>query len=117
MCFRVCCLLLMTNTKGCDAIEPDNIQAFEETNTGFPLTAADQLAYNSWLCAAVHNLPMAIGLKNDGGQVADLLACYDFAVVEECFEQSICPGTCLVSCLGSLTRVAKLFLPASTPPC
>ena len=34
--------------KGCDGIEPDNIQGYQE-DTGFSITAADQLAYNRWL--------------------------------------------------------------------
>lgn len=31
--------------KGCDGVEPDNVDGYQN-NSGFPLTAQDQLAYN-----------------------------------------------------------------------
>ncbi|MGO9877017.1 MAG: endo alpha-1,4 polygalactosaminidase, partial [Acidimicrobiia bacterium] len=34
--------------KGFDALEPDNIDGYEN-DTGFPLTAQDQLTYNTWI--------------------------------------------------------------------
>lgn len=75
--------------KGFDAVEPDNIHGYTE-NTGFPLTYADQLAYNRWLADEAHARGLSIGLKNDEEQVADLLADYDWAITEECFVDEWC---------------------------
>lgn len=76
-------------SKGCDAIEPDNMDGYDTTaheSTGFPLTADDQLKYNRWAADQVHARGMAVGLKNDGAQVMDLVGDVDFAVSEQAFE-------------------------------
>ena len=75
--------------KGFDAVEPDNIAGFEN-KTGFPLGAADQLRFNRWVAREVHRRGMAVALKNDPGQVRQLLGSFDFAVVEECFAYDEC---------------------------
>jgi hypothetical protein len=49
---------------------------------GLGLTAADQLAYNRWIAATAHELGLAVGLKNDVDQVADLVTSFDFFVNE-----------------------------------
>jgi hypothetical protein len=75
--------------KGFDGIEPDNIEGYTN-NTGFPLTYQDQLVFNIWLAKEAHARGLSIGLKNDSGQVADLLTYYDWALTEECFDQGWC---------------------------
>ncbi len=75
--------------KGFDAVEPDNIDGYTN-NTGFPLTYQDQLAYNIWLAGEAHQRGLSIGLKNDPGQVADLLPYFDWALTEDCFDQGWC---------------------------
>ncbi|GAB4399673.1 MAG: endo alpha-1,4 polygalactosaminidase [Anaerolineales bacterium] len=75
--------------KGCDAVDPDNVNGYTN-NTGFPLTAADQLAYNRFLAQAAHSRNLAIGLKNDLDQIPDLVNDFDFAVNEECFTYNEC---------------------------
>jgi hypothetical protein len=75
--------------KGCTGVDPDNVDGYDN-NTGFPLTYADQLAYNTWLAKAAHARGLSIGLKNDLGQINDLWDDYDFAVNEECFAYSEC---------------------------
>jgi hypothetical protein len=75
--------------KGFDALEPDNIDGYSNT-TGFPLTAQDQLNYNIWLANAAHARGLSIGLKNDLGQVQQLLGYFDWALNEQCFEFSEC---------------------------
>ena len=79
----------LCKSKGFDTIEPDNIDGFENA-TGFPLTGDDQLAYNRWLADQAHTRGMSIALKNDGNQVAQLLPAYDFALVEDCWNQKNC---------------------------
>ena len=58
--------------------------------TGFPLTYIDQLVYNRLLASEAHRRGLAIGLKNDLPQVMDLVADFDFAVNEQCFEYDEC---------------------------
>lgn len=75
--------------KGFDAIEPDNIDGYEN-DTGFPLTAQDQLNFNRFLTEQAHARGLSIGLKNDWDQVDGLLASFDWALSEECFYQQQC---------------------------
>jgi endo-alpha-1,4-polygalactosaminidase (GH114 family) len=70
--------------KGFDALEPDNIDGYQN-DTGFPLTYADQITYNTFLARAAHARGLSIGLKNDPDQVGDLLSHFDWALVEDCF--------------------------------
>ncbi|HYQ78163.1 MAG TPA: endo alpha-1,4 polygalactosaminidase [Solirubrobacterales bacterium] len=75
--------------KGFDAVEPDNVAGFEN-ETGFPLSGGDQLRFNRWVAREVRRRGMAVALKNDPGQVDQLLGSFDFAVVEECFAYDEC---------------------------
>ena len=43
------------------------------TDTGFALTAADQLRFNRWIAHEAHARDMAVGLKNDTAQVKALV--------------------------------------------
>jgi len=79
----------MRRDTGFDAVEPDNIDAYTN-NTGFPLTAADQLRYNRMLAEMAHERGMSIGLKNDLDQIPELLPYFDFAVNEQCAEANEC---------------------------
>ncbi len=79
----------LCRAKGFDAIEPDNIDGYANA-TGFPLTAADQLAFNRWLASQAHQRGLSIGLKNDADQLAELLPDFDFAITEDCFDQGWC---------------------------
>ncbi len=75
--------------KGCDGVEPDNVDGFANA-TGFPLTSVDQLAFNRNLANEAHNRGLAVGLKNDGDQVNDLVEYYDFELNEQCHEFTEC---------------------------
>lgn len=79
----------MCKDKGFDAVEPDNIDGYSN-NTGFPLTAQEQLTYNQWIAQTVHSLGLSVALKNDVDQVGDLLSYFDFVIDEQCFEFSEC---------------------------
>jgi hypothetical protein len=76
----------LCKAKGFDAVEPDNIE-IHDNETGFPITYADQLAYARWLAEEAHARGLAIGLKNAADMVAEVLACFDFAITEDCFVQ------------------------------
>jgi hypothetical protein len=75
--------------KGFDGVEPDNVDGYTN-DTGFPLTAADQLTYNRRVADLAHSLGLAVGLKNDLDQVAALAPAFDFAVNEECADYDEC---------------------------
>lgn len=79
----------LCQAKGFDAVEPDNIDGYT-TDTGFPLTADDQLSFNRWIAQEAHKRGLSIGLKNDSEQVSDLLASFDWALTEDCFQQGWC---------------------------
>jgi len=79
----------LCKTSGFDAIEWDNVDSYENS-PGFPTTAADQLAYNTWLAGVAHGLGLSVALKNDTDQVATLEPKFDFAIDEECFKYSEC---------------------------
>jgi hypothetical protein len=75
--------------KKCDGVEPDNVDAYAN-NSGFNLEGDDQLDYNRFLAAEARARGLSVGLKNDLEQVGDLLADFDWALNEECFEWSEC---------------------------
>ncbi len=75
--------------KGFDALEPDNIDSYEN-NPGFPTTAADQLTYNEWIANTAHSLGLSVGLKNDNDQTAQLEPYFDWALDEQCNQYSEC---------------------------
>ncbi|RME62426.1 MAG: hypothetical protein D6790_06290, partial [Caldilineae bacterium] len=75
--------------KGFDGVEPDNIDGYTN-DTGFPLTAQDQIAFNTWLAQEAHARGLSIGLKNDGDQATELLAHFDWALTEDCFADEWC---------------------------
>lgn len=75
--------------KGFDGVEADNVDGYANPS-GFPLTGADQLAYNRFLVAAAHARGLSVGLKNDLDQAAELQPDYDWALNEECFQNGEC---------------------------
>ena len=75
--------------KGCDGVEPDNVDGYEN-ETGFPLGAHDQIAFNTWLAQEAHARGLSIGLKNDLDQIDALLPHFDWALNEQCFEYNEC---------------------------
>ena len=71
--------------KGCDAVEPDNVDGYANNN-GVGLTGDDQLDYNGWLATEAHARDLSIGLKNDLDQLAELADQFDWALNEECMQ-------------------------------
>jgi uncharacterized protein (TIGR03437 family) len=79
----------MCKAKGFDAVEPDNVDGFSN-NSGFPLTYADQIRFNTWIANAAHARGLSVGLKNDLDQAKDLQPMFDWALNEQCFEYGEC---------------------------
>jgi hypothetical protein len=81
--FRMCA------AKGFDAIEPDNIDGFEN-DTGFPITASQQLSYDRWVAAEGHALGLAVLQKNDPEQASALQPSFDGVLDEQCNQYAEC---------------------------
>ncbi|MEV0895359.1 endo alpha-1,4 polygalactosaminidase [Actinoplanes sp. NPDC049802] len=81
----------MCRDKGFDGVEPDVMDGYAH-DTGFPLTPADQLAFNRWVAALAHERGLSVGLKNDLEQIPALLDVFEFAVDEECVAHDECPA-------------------------
>ena len=79
----------MCHEKGFDAVEPDNMEGYAN-ESGFPLTAQQQLTYNEWVAGEVHSLAMAVFQKNDGEQTPQQLSLFDGALSEECNQFKEC---------------------------
>lgn len=79
----------LARARGCDGVEPDNVQGYLN-DTGFALTARDQLAFNRNLANAAHARGLSIALKNSGDQAGELEPWFDFVVNEECHAYEEC---------------------------
>ncbi|HXB14871.1 MAG TPA: endo alpha-1,4 polygalactosaminidase [Solirubrobacteraceae bacterium] len=79
----------MCAEKGFDAVEPDNIEAFSN-ESGFPITASEQLAYNLWVAETVHGLGMAVLQKNDAEQALEMQPSFDGVLTEQCNQYHEC---------------------------
>lgn len=75
--------------RGCDAVNPDNVNGYQNDN-GLGLEPEDQLDFNRWLAEEAHVRGLAVGLKNDLGQIEALAPDFDFAVNEECHDYEEC---------------------------
>jgi hypothetical protein len=75
--------------KGCDGVEPDNVDTYLN-DSGFPLTAADQITFNTWLAQQSHARNLSVGLKNDIDQIPQLINNFDWALNEQCFQYDEC---------------------------
>lgn len=98
--------------KGFDAVEPDNEEGYAN-RTGFPITYRQQLRYDRWVSNAVHRRGMAVGLKNDLGQVRPMLPYVDFEINEQCFQYGECGKLRPFIAAGKPVYSAEYELPRS----
>jgi hypothetical protein len=77
---------------GFDAVEYDVVDAYAQGKkvTGWNISAHTQLVYDKALANIAHRNGLAVGLKNDLGQVPRLEPQFDFAVNEQCFQYHEC---------------------------
>jgi hypothetical protein len=76
-------------SKGFDGIDFDNVDGYQNP-TGFHLSSADQLRFNTYLANLAHRNGLTVLLKNDPDQVKTLQPYYNGAVVEQCFQYQEC---------------------------
>ena len=77
---------------GFDGVELDVVDAYAQGSavTGWDISAATQLEYNQRLANLVHGYGLTVALKNDLGQLAELLPYFDYAINEQCFQYDEC---------------------------
>lgn len=75
--------------RGCDGVEPDNVDAFDN-DSGFPISASDQIAFNRFIATEAHARRLSVGLKNDLRQIPELVASFDWALDEQCMQYAEC---------------------------
>lgn len=75
--------LQLAADKGCNAVDPDNVDAFNNEN-GIGMTQADSADFVKFLATEAHKRGMSIGLKNAGDIIPQVINDVDFQVNEEC---------------------------------
>jgi hypothetical protein len=98
--------------KGFDALEPDNIDEYQ-ADSGFNITATDQLAYNEWVARQAHALGLAVLQKNDPDQAAALEPYFDGVLAEQCNQYAECSSFRPYLAAGKPVLDAEYNLPPS----
>jgi hypothetical protein len=76
-------------SKGCDGVDPDNIDGYENDN-GLGLTEADAVDYVTFLANAAHDRGMSIGLKNGGAITSQVIDFMQWEINEQCLVFNEC---------------------------
>ncbi|PVI06596.1 glycoside hydrolase family 114 protein, partial [Periconia macrospinosa] len=82
--------IALAKEKGCDAIDPDNVDGFSGNQDGWGLKKDDYAAYVKFLAQEAASANLAIGLKNALDLIPDVIDVVQFAVNEQCHEYSEC---------------------------
>lgn len=75
--------------KGFDAIEPDETEVWSN-DSGFPITKAENNAYNQQIAALAHGLNLSVGLKGNTTEAPELWPYFDWTLNEQCWEFDEC---------------------------
>ena len=76
-------------TKGCNGVDPDNMDGFDNDN-GLGLTQGDAVDYVNFLADAAHARNLSVGLKNAGEIIPQVLGKMQWAVNEQCVQYGEC---------------------------
>ncbi len=79
----------LARRKGCDGVEPDNVDAYEN-DSGFQLGRHHQLRYNYLLAYLAHERGLPLALKNTLALTGKLEPYFDWALNESCFRYEEC---------------------------
>jgi hypothetical protein len=79
----------MAAEKGCNGVDPDNVDAYNNDN-GLGLTTDDTINYMKFLADEAHARGLSIGLKNALEVVPDLVDHMQWSVNEQCLEYNEC---------------------------
>jgi hypothetical protein len=75
--------------KGFDAVEPDLMDGWQNS-TGFPITGAQQIAYNIMIAGLAHEAGLSVAQKGDSDQSAALQPYFDWTLNEQCGQYHEC---------------------------
>jgi hypothetical protein len=75
--------------KGCDGVDPDNVENYDSGNY-FRITRNDGIDYVKKLADLAHSYGMAMGLKNAGDILSEVIDDIEFAVNESCASSDEC---------------------------
>jgi len=81
--------LQLAASKGCDGVDPDNIDGYDNNN-GLGLTTSDAIDYVTFLANGAHALNMSLGLKNGGSIVNETIDLMQWEVNEQCVQYDEC---------------------------
>ncbi len=100
-----------------DAAEFDNVEAYAN-RTGLPISEATQLLFNAALANLAHARGLTAALKNDLGQVSELLSYFDMAMNEQCQQFNECGALDPFIGAGKAVFQVEYQVPAATacPP-
>ena len=76
-------------TKGCDGVDPDNVDGYDNDN-GLGLTQASALDYINFLTDTAHMWNLSIGLKNAREIIPDIIDKMEWWVQEQCIRYDKC---------------------------
>ncbi|KAJ5820270.1 Endo alpha-1-4 polygalactosaminidase precursor [Penicillium riverlandense] len=79
----------LAKKKGCDGVDPDNIDAYDNSN-GLGLTKADAINYVNFLAKEADARGLAIGLKNGGDIIDSVIDNMQWSVNEQCAQYDEC---------------------------
>ena len=99
--------------KGFDGVDPDNLDGYQN-NTGFKISYAQQLAYDTWIAQEAHSLGLTADEKGDNSQVADLSKVFDYAVTEQCWKQGWCKQFAAYTARNALVIDVEYGVPPAT---
>jgi len=90
----------MCASKGFNAVEPDILDGYQ-SDTGFPITAAQQITYNIMIAGLAHSAGLSVAQKGDVDQAAQLQPYFDWTLNEQCGQYNECGQ------LSAYTKVEK----------
>ncbi len=77
----------MIESKGFDAIEPDNMNGYQN-NTGFNLSQEDAKRYSRWLIEEAHSRGLSIGQKNSEELIPVMVDEFDWLLTEDAYVEN-----------------------------
>ena len=104
----------MCAQKGFDAVEPDIDDSYTD-DTGFPLTEAEEISFDTTIAAYAHRLKLAIALKNgdDFSFAQSMRPVVDFVIDEQCFQYATCAAFADYPSAGRAVFEVEYDLPTS----
>lgn len=76
--------------KGCDGVDPDNTDGYDNERGGIGLTEADSIDYVKWLADQAHKRGLSIGLKNSAAIISAVIDKMQWCVNEQCAQYGEC---------------------------